>query len=69
MVETAAETVEGAAKDGIAITRLAVPMLARPIAISTVILLDAQAASWLYRGILLACVALVGLASYAILAI
>jgi len=67
--ETAAETAEGAAKDDIAITPLAVPMLAGPAAISTVILLDAQAPSWFYRGILLACVALVGLASYGILAL
>jgi multiple antibiotic resistance protein len=64
VLETAAETAEGAAKDDIAITPLAVPMLAGPAAISTIILLDAQAASWLYRGILLACVALVGLASH-----
>jgi multiple antibiotic resistance protein len=67
--ETAAETAEGAAKDDIAITPLAVPMLAGPAAISTIILLDAQAASWLHRGILLACVGLVGLASYGILAL
>ena len=67
--ETAAETAEGAAKDDIAITPLAVPMLAGPAAISTIILLDAQAVSWLYRGILLACVGLVGLASYGILAL
>ena len=67
--ETAAETAEGAAKDDIAITPLAVPMLAGPAAISTIILLDAQAPSWLHRGILLACVGLVGLASYGILAL
>jgi len=67
--ETAAETAEGATKDDIAITPLAIPMLAGPAAISTVILLDAQAASWTYRVVLLTCVALVGLASYAILAI
>jgi MarC family membrane protein len=67
--ETAAETAEAAMKDDIAITPLAVPMLAGPAAISTVILLDAQAASWTYRAVLLACVALVGLASYAILAL
>jgi len=67
--ETAAETAAAAMKDDIAITPLAVPMLAGPAAISTVILLDAQAASWTYRGVLLACVALVGLASYAILAL
>jgi MarC family membrane protein len=67
--ETAAETAEGAAKDDIAITPLAVPMLAGPAAISTIILLDAQASSWLFRGILLSCVGLVGLASYGILAV
>ena len=67
--ETAAETAEGAAKDDIAITPLAVPTLAGPAAISTIILLDAQAASWLYRGVLLTCVGLVGLASYGILAL
>jgi len=67
--ETAAETAEGATKDDIAVTPLAVPMLAGPAAISTVILLDAQATSWAYRGVLLACVALVGLASYLILAL
>ena len=67
--ETAAETAEGAAKEDIAITPLAVPMLAGPAAISTTILLDAQAPSWLYRGILLSCVGLVGLASYGILAL
>jgi len=67
--ETAAETAEAAMKEDIAITPLAVPMLAGPAAISTVILLDAQAASWAYRAVLLSCVALVGLASYAILAL
>lgn len=67
--ETAAETAEGATKDDIAITPLAVPMLAGPAAISTVILLDAQAVSWSQRGVLLGCVALVGLASYITLAV
>ena len=67
--ETAAETAEAAMKEDVAITPLAVPMLAGPAAISTVILLDAQAASWAYRTVLLSCVALVGLASYAILAL
>jgi multiple antibiotic resistance protein len=69
VLETAAETAEGAAKDDIASTPLAVPMLAGPAAISTIILLDAQAPTWLYRGVLLACVGLVGLASYGILAL
>jgi multiple antibiotic resistance protein len=67
--ETAAETAEGTTKDDIAITPLAIPMLAGPAAISTVILLEAQAVSWAQRGVLLACVALVGLASYVTLAL
>lgn len=67
--ETAAETAEGTTKDDIAITPLAIPMLAGPAAISTVILLEAQAISWTQRGVLLACVALVGLASYMTLAL
>ncbi len=67
--ETAAETAEGTTKDDIAITPLAIPMLAGPAAISTVILLEAQAISWAQRGMLLACVALVGLASYVTLAL
>ncbi|SPP65882.1 MarC family protein [Nitrospira lenta] len=69
VIETAAETAEASAKDDIAITPLAIPMLAGPAAISTVILLDAQATGWAQRGILLACLAVVGLASYIILAI
>jgi multiple antibiotic resistance protein len=67
--ETAEETAAGATMDDIAITPLAVPMLAGPAAISTVILLEAQAASWIHRGVLLACVVLVGLASYITLAL
>jgi len=67
--ETAEETAAGANKDDIAITPLAVPMLAGPAAISTVILLDAQAATWSHRGVLLACLVLVGLASYGVFAI
>jgi multiple antibiotic resistance protein len=69
VMETAAETAEASEKDDIAITPLAIPMLAGPAAISTVILLDAQAAGWAQRGILLACLAVVGLASYIILAL
>lgn len=67
--ETAEETAAGSSKDDIAITPLAVPMLAGPAAISTVILLNAQAETWAHRGMLLACLALVGLASYIIFAI
>jgi multiple antibiotic resistance protein len=67
--ETAEETAAGSTMEDIAITPLAVPMLAGPAAISTVILLDGQAPSWAHRGVLLACVALVGLASYITLAL
>ena len=67
--ETAEETAAGSNKDDIAITPLAIPMLAGPAAISTVILLEAQATTWAQRGILLACLAAVGLASYIIFAL
>ncbi len=67
--ETAEETAAGSRKEDIAITPLAVPMLAGPAAISTVILLEAQAATWAHRGMLLACLVLVGLASYIIFAL
>lgn len=67
--ETAEETAAGTGKDDIAITPLAIPMLAGPAAISTVILLEAQAATWTQRGILLACLVAVGLASYVTLAL
>jgi multiple antibiotic resistance protein len=67
--ETAEETAAGTTKDDIAITPLAVPMLAGPAAISTVILLEAQATTWAQRAILLACLVAVGLASYIIFAL
>jgi multiple antibiotic resistance protein len=67
--ETAEETAAGSSKEDIAITPLAVPMLAGPAAISTVILLEAQATTWAHRGMLLACLVLVGLASYVIFAL
>ena len=67
--ETAEETAAGSGKEDIAITPLAVPMLAGPAAISTVILLEAQAATWEHRAMLLGCLVLVGLASYIIFAL
>jgi multiple antibiotic resistance protein len=67
--ETAEETAAGTSKDDVAITPLAVPMLAGPAAISTVILLEAQAKGLTQRLVLLACLVLVGLASYIILSI
>ncbi len=67
--ETAEETAEGATKEDVAITPLAMPMLAGPGAISTVILLEAQAKTWAQRAVLLACLTAVGLASYITLAL
>jgi multiple antibiotic resistance protein len=67
--ETAEETAAGSRKEDIAITPLAVPMLAGPAAISTVILLEAQATTWAHRGMLLACLVMVGLASYVVFAL
>jgi multiple antibiotic resistance protein len=67
--ETAEETAAGTSKEDIAITPLAIPMLAGPAAISTVILLDAQAKSWTERAVLLTCLGAVGLASYVTLAL
>ncbi len=66
--ETAEETAEGAGKEDVAITPFAIPMTAGPGAISAVILLEAQAMDWLQRGVLLACIVAVGLASYVALA-
>lgn len=65
--ETAEETEAGAAKDDIAITPLAIPMLSGPGAITTAIVLYGRAAGPARKAILLACIAAVALASYAIL--
>jgi len=65
--ETNEETVAGAEKTDIAITPLAVPMLAGPGAISTAILLQNQARGLLQRGLLYLVILGVCLASYLIL--
>lgn len=67
--ETQEETDAGSAKDDIAVTPLAVPMLAGPGAISTVILLQAKADSLAKHGVLFASIVLVCATSYAVLAI
>ncbi len=67
--ETQEETDAGTVKDDIAVTPLAVPMLAGPGAISTVVLLQAKADSWMLHGVLFGCILLVCFASYVILAI
>lgn len=62
--ETAEETAEGASKEDVAITPLAMPMLAGPGAMSTMILLDAQAQTWVQRVVLFICLGAVGVVSY-----
>lgn len=62
--ETAEETAEGVAKDDVAITPLAMPMLAGPGALSTMILLDGQANTLSQHVVLYGCLAAVGAASY-----
>lgn len=61
---TEEEVEAGAAKNDIAITPLAVPMLAGPGAISTVILLQSKATNWGLRGILVLSIVLVCYAAY-----
>ncbi len=65
--ETSEETAAGAEKTDIAVTPLAVPMLAGPGAISTAILLHNQAADFLQCLALYLCILGVTLASYVIL--
>ncbi len=70
--ETREETAAGVEKTDIAVTPLAIPMLAGPGAISTAILLQNQAANAgpraaLYSAALYGCILVVSLASYLIL--
>ena len=65
--ETREETAAGAAKDDIAVTPLAVPMLAGPGAISTAILLHNKASDFTQEVFLCVAILLVGAASYVIL--
>src|SRR5437660_7175546 len=65
--ETAEETDAGAAKEDIAITPLAVPMLAGPGAISTAILLESQAKGFSQEIVLSVCILIVCAVSYLVL--
>lgn len=58
------EVAEGAAKADIAITPLAIPMLAGPAALSTVTMLMNHAETWLQAGVVLGVILLTGLAIY-----
>lgn len=64
--ETSEETIAGAEKADIAITPLAVPMLAGPGAISTAIVLQSQAVGAAQYAVLYACIVGVSAASYII---
>lgn len=65
--ETAEETIAGTEKEDIAITPLAVPMLAGPGAISTAVLLHNQARGWEQNLALYLCILAVCMLSYHIL--
>ena len=65
--ETAEETQEGISKEDIAITPLAVPMLAGPGAISTSIVMAGRAGSAAHYAIFYLCIGGVALATYVIL--
>ncbi|OGS36534.1 MAG: antibiotic resistance protein MarC [Elusimicrobia bacterium RIFOXYD12_FULL_66_9] len=62
--ETPEELEEGRGKDDIAITPLAVPMLAGPGAITTSIVLAGKADTIAHKGIFFVCIAAVALISY-----
>lgn len=65
--ETREETDAGAAKDDIAVTPLAIPMLAGPGAISTAIILHNRASGFVQEVALCGAIFFVGLVSYVIL--
>jgi multiple antibiotic resistance protein len=67
--ETQEETEAGSAKEDIAVTPLAIPMLAGPGAISTVILLQSKADSWPKHGVLCVCIGIVCAVSFGVLAL
>jgi multiple antibiotic resistance protein len=67
--ETSEETAAGVEKNDIAITPLAIPMLAGPGAISTAIMLHNQAANLAQRVALYLCIVAVSVASYLVLRI
>jgi len=65
--ETREETEAGTAKDDIAVTPLAIPMLAGPGAISTAIVLHNRAESFMHQVLLCVAILAVGASSYLIL--
>lgn len=67
VLETEAETSAGTEKEDIAITPLAVPMLAGPGAITTAILLQGQAHGWIQYIVLMLSILIVSIISFVIL--
>ena len=65
--ETPEEQKEGISKDDIAITPLAIPMLAGPGAITAVILLSSQAENFVHHSISLASILLVSIVTFLVL--
>lgn len=65
--ETVEECEEGANKDDVAITPLAIPMLSGPGAITTVIVLYGKSPTLADKMVLMVCIAAVALSSYVIL--
>jgi len=65
--ETSEETTAGAAKEDIAVSPLAIPMLAGPGAISTVIVLHGQTQGLAQQIALCGCILVVSLVSYLVL--
>jgi len=68
MNETLEEVQAGSAKDEVAVTPLAIPMLSGPGAITTSIVLSGRASNWPHRIIFYACIVAVSALCYAILA-
>lgn len=66
--ETPEEYEEGVEKDDIAVTPLAIPMLAGPGAITTSIVLGAKAGDWQHMAVFYGLIAVVALLTYLILA-
>lgn len=64
--ETREEKLAGSEKDDIAITPLAIPMLAGPGAISTTILLQNEAKTFLQHAVLYGCIVVVAMLTYLI---
>src|SRR3989338_8119262 len=65
--ETPEEQAEGATKDDIAITPLAVPILAGPGAITAIVLLTGQSKSLLHHGVVIGHIFLVSLITFLVL--